>query len=287
MRILITGSSGFLGSLFTTYLAGKHEFICPKREDIDFSNPQLVYDYFMQQDFDVCFHLAANGQTKICEENPELTHKINTQTTNEIAKVCKEKKARLIFFSTEQVYNGQSQGPFTEEIPPKSITNYGLQKIEAEQFITSNLDDYLILRLSWMFGLSSKNIKASPNIIKNVLTALLYRQATLFTLHEHRCMTYAYNLVENFGNILNAPSGILHFATTNTFTTYDAAKYIAKQLKFNEEDIEKYILYDLQRYADSPRDYRLDNTKALKQGFVLGSFEDDVKNCLSDFGYNT
>jgi len=98
-------------------------------------------------------------------------------------------------------------------------------------------------------------------------------------------MTYAYNLVESFSAILNSPSGIVHFASNNTMTTYESAKYIAQQLNFPQEDIDKYILPDLKRYNDNPRDYRLDNTKALSLGYQLQSFEEDVKQCLSDFAY--
>jgi len=285
MKILLTGSTGYLGSLIRTYLSNQYDFICPKRNDLDLYNPESAYDYLMPQEFAAVFHMAANGQTKDCEEKPELTQRLNTLSTIEIAKICKEKNAKLVFFSTEQVFNGQVGAPFSEEQQPKSITNYGQQKIEAEEYISANLDNYLIMRLSWQFGLSSKDIKASPNIVANVINALFHKKPTLFTAHENRCMTYAYNLVRNFDKILDCQNGILHFSSKNTLTTYEAAKYIAGQLGFSADEIDKYIKPDLQRYQDRPRDYRLDNSKALSLGFELTTFENDVAECLSDFAY--
>ena len=285
MKILLTGSSGYLGSLFKIYLKDQHQFITFTRQDIDLYHPELIKDFFEPLDFDVCLHLAANAQTKACEDSPELTSKINLESTVELAKVAKNKNARFIFFSSEQVFNAQSNAPFTEETPPLSISVYGQQKIAGEKYIIENLQNYLIVRLSWMFGLSSYNIKASPNIIKNVINALLYQKPTKFTVNEHRGMTYARQLVENFENLLQCPSGILHFSSNNSFNTYESACFIASELGLTLNQIEKYILPDLDKYADNPRDYRLSNKKALQLGFTLGDFSSDVRSCLQDFAY--
>lgn len=62
----------------------------------------------------------------MCEENPELAQKINVESTKAIVDVCKERNAKLIFCSTEQVFNGkEDHGPFSEEEQPKSVTVYG------------------------------------------------------------------------------------------------------------------------------------------------------------------
>lgn len=285
MKILLTGANGYIGSLLTMHLKDRYQFIGVDQKDLNLADVPEVYNYFKNQDFDVCFHMAANAQTQACEEQPELTHKINVEAAIEIAKVCKEKSARLIFFSTEQVFNDQDNAPFSELDQPKSVSKYGLHKLEVEEYIQANLTNYVIMRLSWQFGLSSTYIKASPGIVKNVMNAMFFRIPTNFTLYEYRGMTYAYNLVKNFDKLLNMPSGILHFSSINQRTTYDSARYIATKLGYEDSEVEKYILADPARYADKPRDYRLANEKALSLGFELTSFEDDVDNCLKDFGY--
>ncbi len=284
-KVLLTGANGYIGSLFREYLKGEYEFICVEQKDLDLSDVESVYPYFNKFDFDICFHMAANAQTAACEEQPELTNKINVLSAIEIAKVCKEKNARLVFFSTEQVFNNQDNAPFKEDDTPKTISKYGMHKLSVEQFITENLTDYVIMRLSWQFGLSSKNIIASPGIVKNVMNAMFYRKPTKFTKYEYRGMTYAYNLVKNFDKLVNMPTGFIHFSSINNLTTYESAQYVAKRLGFSDEEINSYILPDLERYADNPRDYRLDNSKALELGFELSTFEEDVDTCLKDFGY--
>lgn len=285
MKILMTGGSGYIGSLLKQELKDQYEFISVSSKDLDLSKPDMVAAYFDPLDFDVCLHLAAKAQTKICEEQPDYTRLINVDSAIEMAKVCQAKKARMVFFSTEQVFNKQEPAPFKEEDSPKSSTHYGQHKIAVEEYLQGYQDDYLILRLSWQFGLSSKNIKASPNLVKNVINALLYQNPTFFTVNEHRSMTYAYHLVESFPAILSCPKGIVHFASTTDLTTYECALAVAKQLNANQEAISKYILADHKRYQEAPRDYRLDNKKARDLGFSLADFSDDLKQCLEDFDW--
>lgn len=110
----------------------------------------------------------------------------------------------MIFCSTEQVFNGkENHGPFNEEESVSAVTVYGKNKIECEDLIHEQLDDYLILRFSWMMGLSFDKVKASPSIIKNVMNALLHQTPTLFTCNERRCMTYAKNWLNNLKRSLH------------------------------------------------------------------------------------
>ncbi len=283
MKILLTGANGYVGSLIYESLKDQYEFIRVTRKNVDFSEPQAVEDYLDKLDFEVCLHLAANAQTQACEEQPELTHRINVESAISVAKVCQKKNARLIFFSTEQVFNDQCGAPFKETDTPKTISKYGKHKLEVEEYLLKHQKDYVIVRLSWLFGLSSANIKASPNIIKRVMNAAFLRKPDKFAVYEHRGMTYAYNLVKNFDKLIKAPKGIIHFSSINRLNTYESAKYIAYKLGLEKSKVEKNILPDKHKYADNPRDYRLDNSKALELGFDLTTFEEDVDTCLKDF----
>lgn len=285
-KIVVTGANGYLASLVMKTNAGKYEFIPVTRKDVDLSEPTKVKEYFESLEFDVVLHTAADATTAHCEETPELTHRINTESTIAIADVCKAKGKRFMFLSTEQCFNGKTvEGPFKEEDELVAVTNYGKQKKEADEYVQANIDDYVMLRLSWMMGLDMPGIKASPNIIKNVTTALTKEKPTLFTVNEVRGMTYMANLANQFDKLVELPTGVYHFTSTNNLNTYEAAKLVAKKFGASDETIAKIILPNTERYKDRFRDYRLDNTKIKANGIELGTFEEDVEACLKDFGW--
>lgn len=282
--ILVTGANGYLASLVYKKNAHKFHWIRMTRKEADFSNPESVESFLRTQDFDICFHTAANANTAFCNENPELVHKINVESTQKIIEACQEKNALLIFSSTEQAFNGkENRGPFKEEEELSAVTIYGQNKIECEDLIHQQLSNAIILRYSWQMGLSYEGVKASPNIIQNVMNALLHQQPTKFTCNEKRSLTYAKHLAEQFDRIVELEPGTYHVAAKNEKTTYEAAVYIAQQLNASQESIEKYILPNTERYSDRFRDYRLDASKLEEKGIVFGTFEENVEEVLKDF----
>lgn len=284
--ILVTGANGYLASY--VYLLNKDKFrwIRMTRKDADLSDPESVKRYLETVHFDICYHTAANATTAVCEDQPELAHKINVESTRVIIDACKKNHARLIFSGTEQSFNGkEAHGPFAEEEELKAVTVYGQNKLECEKLIEAELDDYLILRYSWMMGLSFPGVKASPNIVANVMNALLHDKPTLFTCNEKRCMTYAKYLAQQFEAITELPTGIYHLAAANEKTTYECAVCTAQKLGASEEQIARLILPNHDRYADRFRDYRLDAQKAAGHNITFGTFESNLDDLLKDFNW--
>ncbi|NBK97261.1 MAG: NAD-dependent epimerase/dehydratase family protein [Erysipelotrichia bacterium] len=286
LKIAITGANGYIASLIQKMNQNKFTFIPLTRKELSLDDPAKVKAFFETLDFDVVLHTAADATTAHCEEQPELTHKINTESSIAIADVCKARNKRLIFFGSEQSFNGKTtSGPFKEEDELVAVTNYGKQKAEADIYIQEHLTDYIILRLSWMMGMAEPKVKISPNIIKNVMNALFNEKPTLFTVNEVRGMTYAKHLAMQFDKIIQLESGVYHFSNVNTLNTYESAKLVAHKLGVSEERIAKYILANHERYADRFRDYRLDNHKIVSQGIKLQTFEENVEECLKDYGW--
>ena len=286
MKVAITGANGYLASLVQKYNQGKLEFIPITRKECNMDDPEKVRAFFETLDFDIVFHTAADAVTAHCEAMPEMTHRINTESPMAIADVCKARGKRMIFIGTEQSFNGKTTpGPFTEEDEMVSVTNYGLQKKETDLYIQAHLDNYLIVRFSWMMGMAEPGVRPSANIMKNVLNAILHEQPTLFTVNEVRGMTYAKRFADQFVDFIQLESGVYHFSNVNTRNTYESAKYVARQIGASEETIDKYILPNTERYQDRFRDYRLDASKIKAKGIQLGTFEEDVDLCLRDYGW--
>lgn len=284
-RVLVTGARGYLASLARLYNAGRYEFACVSHTDIDFGNPRGVEEFFRAADFDVCLHMAADATTAHCEQDPEGTHRVNTESAIAVARACRDRGRRVVFISTEQCFNASpGTAPFSEEDEQASTTRYGQQKMEADAWIRQNVEDYLILRFSWMFGLAMPGVRPSPNILTNVMGALRSGTPTAFRVHERRNMTYAQRFAGQLPEILALPSGAYHFASQNGRTTYETARLVAERLGCRPEEIDRLILPDERTYADRPRDFRLASDKICAAGIRLGTFEEDLDACLRDFG---
>ena len=151
---------------------------------------------------------------------------MNCDSAIEIAKVCESRGKRMLFISTEQLFNGKSEpGPFGEDVEPNCVTNYGQQKAEVDAWLQENSSDHVTLRLSWMFGMAMPGVKPSPGIVGNVLKALRTETPTKFTVNEKRCMTYAQQLADNFGKICELPSGTYHASLATTTTGLSGSSY--------------------------------------------------------------
>ena len=284
-RILVTGARGYLASLAQLYNAGRYEFVRVSHTDVDFRDPTGVERFFREKDFDVCLHMAADATTAHCEQDPEGTHRVNTESAIAIARVCRERGKRVVFISTEQCFNASSgEAPFSEDDEQASTTRYGQQKMEADAWIREHLDDYLILRFSWMFGLALPGVRPSPNILTNVLSVLRSGEPAAFRVHERRNMTYAQRFAGQLPQILALPSGAYHFASQNGRTTYETARLIAERLGCSAAEVDRLILPDEKTYAERPRDFRLASDKIRAAGIELGTFEEDLDLCLRDFG---
>ena len=284
-RILVTGARGYLASLAQLYNAGRYEFVRVSHTDVDFRDPTGVERFFREKDFDVCLHMAADATTAHCEQDPEGTHRVNTESATAIARVCRERGKRVVFISTEQCFNASpGAAPFAEDDEQASTTRYGQQKMEADAWIREHVDDYLILRFSWMFGLALPGVRPSPNILTNVLSVLRSGEPAAFRVHERRNMTYAQRFAGQLPQILALPSGAYHFASQNGRTTYETARLIAERLGCSAAEVDRLILPDEKTYAERPRDFRLASDKIRAAGIELGTFEEDLELCLRDFG---
>ena len=284
-RVLVTGARGYLASLAQLYNAGRYEFVRVSHTDVDFGDPRGVEEFFRAADFDVCLHMAADATTAHCEQDPEGTHRVNTESAIAVARVCRDRGRRVVFISTEQCFNASpGTAPFSEEDEQASTTRYGQQKMEADAWIRENVEDHLILRFSWMFGLALPGVRPSPNILTNVIGALRSGKPTRFRVHERRNMTYAQRFAAQLPEILALPSGAYHVASQNGRTTYETARLVAERLGAPAETIDRIILPDEQTYADRPRDFRLASDKICAAGIRLGTFEEDLDACLRDFG---
>ena len=284
-KILLTGSNGFFASRFYTYYKNKHEILPLSHADLDITDERKCLKIMRNFKPDYVVHTAAIADTGLCERKPELSYEINVKGSINIAKACNLTKSKLVYLSSEQIFNGNIEsGPYNENHIPTPNTVYGNHKLQAEENLKEIIDELWILRFSWLFGFPEKNCRVSSNILWNVVSSVLKDKKIKIPANEFRGMTYVYDLIENFNKIFDFPYGTYHTGSENDLSTYDIALFILKEIGLDHK-ADNYLEKDTKRYYDHPRDLRISNNKLKKYGLDLPETVGGIKNCLRDFNY--
>ena len=158
MKILVTGASGQLGYDMIKLLKSENiDYLATDRDSLQITDKEQVFKVIKNYNPDVIIHCAAYTAVDRAEDEKELCHSVNTLGTSYIAQVCNEINAKMIYISTDYVFDGQGIKPFEVTDTPNPINFYGKTKYEGELEVQKKLKKYFIVRISWVFGFSGKN----------------------------------------------------------------------------------------------------------------------------------
>ncbi|PKM57950.1 MAG: NAD(P)-dependent oxidoreductase [Firmicutes bacterium HGW-Firmicutes-3] len=285
-KILLTGGLGFFCTRFTQKYQHTFQILSTDKDDLDITNESSVTETFKMFKPDYVIHAAAIAVTDFCNDHPELAYKINVQGALNVAKACKVVGAKMVFISTEQVFNGNLEpGPYTEETTPIPDTIYGQNKLEAERLLQNLIDDLWILRFTWLFGLPERDCNINPNILWNTLNLALEGKKTKITAHEYRGLTYVHEIIDQFHKIFTLPYGLYHIGSHNNDNRYDISEYILSSLGLNDR-IHDLIEKDEAKFKEHPRDVRLDTDKIRSYGFDFSDTKVAIDKCIQEFHFN-
>lgn len=264
-KILITGSSGFLGSRLAYFLKGKYDMLLPTHGELNVCREEVVRAYIEEHRPDIVLHCAALSNTWYCEQHPDESHRINVQGTVRIAKACKLTGAKLIFMSSDQVYNGTPiLGPLKEDDVVQPVNIYGQHKLECEQRAQWNLPDSVGLRLTWMYDLPDSSLKLNTNILVNLQKAICEDRTINVASHEYRGVTYVWDVVRNIEKTFSLPGGIYNFGSGNTLNSYELHLQVANIMRLNNP--QDWILPDNERFSEQERNLTMDCSLIEKHG---------------------
>lgn len=264
-KILITGSSGFLGCRLAYYLKDRYELLLPPHSELNVSREDAVRAYMEEHRPDAVVHCAALSNTWYCEQHAEESHRVNVQGTVRVAKACKLTGARLIFMSSDQVYNGTPLlGPLTEEVPLLPVNIYGQHKLEAEQRALRNLPEAVGLRLTWMYDLPTSHLKLNTNLLVNLQKAFAEKTSVRVATHEFRGVSYVWEVVRNIEKALSLPGGIYNFGSGNDLNSHALFVEAARLMGLNHPAT--WILPDKERYSNQARNLTMDCSHIERHG---------------------
>ena len=256
-KLLITGSSGFLGSRLALYYKDKYVLLLPTHSELNVSREEAVMAYMEQFQPDIVLHCAALSNTWYCEQHPDESHRVNVQGTVKIAKACKHIGAKLVFMSSDQVYNGTPvSGPLKEQDVFQPVNVYGRHKLEAEQRALRNNPMSVALRLTWMYDVPSSPMKLNSNILVNIQKALDEGTTIKAATHEYRGVTNVWEVVRNMEQTLELPGGIYNYGSGNHIDSYTLFLKVANIMGAKEPST--FILPDEERFSEQTRNLTMD-----------------------------
>ena len=228
---------------------------------------------------DVVIHCAALSNTWYCEQHREESHKVNVQGTVRIAKACKFTGAKLVFMSSDQVYNATPlPGLLKEEDVLQPVNIYGQHKLECEQRAQWNNPDSVGLRLTWMYDLPDSHMKLNSNILVNLQKALNDGNTINAATHEYRGVTYVWDVVRNIEKAISLPGGIYNFGSGNTLNSYELHLKAADLMGLKEP--EEWILPDNERFHDEPRNLTMDCSLIEEHGIQFCDSVEGIQEAI-------
>jgi len=231
MRVLITGSNGQLGSSVKDALKKtNHIVFATTRQTMNLEDKQKVKSSILEFLPDVIIHCAAYTNVDKAETDKELCFKINVLATKWISEACAKINSKLIYISTDFVFDGFSEKPYEPHDKTNPINYYGLTKLQGEQEIRSNLNKFFIVRTSWVYGQNGNNF------VTKILDLANSHKSIKVVDDQIGAPTYTEDLAFQILKFIDSKKyGTYHLANIGTTSRYQyAMKVIAIAKKENE-----------------------------------------------------
>lgn len=223
--ILITGAAGQMGQAFNNLNSSEANFYYADKSTFNLTNIQQMRSVFETLKPSILINTAAYTQVDAAENNSGLAFKINAKALIELSKLCLEYNCALIHLSTDYVFDGSQNLPYTESATTNPVTVYGKSKRAGEQAILeSGLSNFAIVRTSWLYS------EFGANFYKTMLQLAETKKELKVVNDQRGCPTNANELAKALLKIalkLNVEnSGVYHFCNGGSTSWYEFAKAI-------------------------------------------------------------
>jgi dTDP-4-dehydrorhamnose reductase len=268
MRIGITGASGMLGTALVSHMSKSHKIFATSRSKgmegqnidwdcFDLTDVMLLNDWLERSKPDLVIHCAAIVNVDNCEGNVELAMKLHVETTEVIANYLDSNNGRLIYISTDSVFDGEKKGSYSESDPVNPLNVYAKTKLMGEQPVLS-MDNGLVLRVNiigWtQEGCTSFAEWLLKSLINNTPLNLFY------DVHfSPLCVVDLSLIIEK---IIEKPIfGLYHCASSDSISKYKFGKKMAKIFQLSDKNINSVSVKGMNFKANRPKNMALNVRK--------------------------
>jgi dTDP-4-dehydrorhamnose reductase len=283
MKIIIIGSTGQLGQDLIKTMQTDHEVIGLTHQNIE------VTDYFSVQTLkeqkpNVIINTAAFHKTDQCEDEPLKTFSVNALGPKNVAAVSKEINATTVFISTDYLFSGSKNQPYTEDDAPDPINTYGISKLAGELYTKQNPNHY-IFRVASLFGTAGASGKGG-NFIETMITKAKKDEPISVVDDMWMSPTYTRDVAETIKKILEdqLPFGTYHLTNKGKCTWFQFAQEIFKLTNLTP-NLTPIKTSQLQTKAKRPLFSALKSTKLPKYNLEMRSWKEALRSYLIEKGH--
>ena len=276
MKVMVTGATGQLGREVCNCLGELGiQFKGMGRADFDLTEENATRAAILKYAPDAVIHCAAYTAVDKAETEKELCFRVNVLGTSNVAKACRELNARMMYISTDYVFDGQGEMPFETDHAKVPLNHYGLTKAMGEDEIQSRLEKYFIIRISWAFG------PHGNNFVKTMLLLGQQQGSVRVVADQIGSPTYTGDLAPLLCTMVQTERYGVYHATNEGFCSWlEFASQIMAQASLPCR-VEPVASADYPTTAKRPQNSRLSKRSLDEAGFVrLPAWQDALKRYL-------
>lgn len=280
MKVLVTGVKGQLGYDVADELEKRGmEVVGVDVDEMDITDEAAVRRVILGESPDAVIHCAAYTAVDAAEDNEEMCRRVNADGTRYIADACKELDIKMLYISTDYVFDGQGTRPWEPEDERKPLSVYGQTKCEGELAVQNTLDKYFIVRITWTFGVNGKNF------VKTMLRLAETNNRITVVNDQYGSPTATADLAVLLSDMIETEKyGIYHATNEGICTWYEFTCEIFRQAGIDIEVV-PVTSEEYNAKAKRPANSRMSKDKLDANGFKrLPSWQDALTRYLTKLG---
>lgn len=291
-KILVIGANGFTGRRilddlsrnlsYQTTGCSLHDDICPHSGNYrfirtDICNRQAVEKLFQEVQPDVVINTSALSVPDYCETHHAEADAVNITAVEHLAECCEAGGSRFIHLSTDFVFGGDTDRPYTEEDIPAPVNYYGYTKLEGEKRIAAVCRDYAIVRVVVVYGAALPG--QHGNVLQLVANRLRNNEEVFVVSDQWRTPTFVGDVSQGVEKLISHPqNGIYHLCGSECLTIADIAYRVADVLGLNRSPIRPVTTKEMNEKTPRPRFSGLSIEKAHRElGYRPYTLEEGIK----------
>jgi dTDP-4-dehydrorhamnose reductase len=278
MKILITGADGQLGHALQAVLKD-HELVLGIWPQFDLLKPG-VEEFVRAGQPDLVIHAAAYTDVDRAEQEPDTAFAVNAAGTERIARAAAGIGARLLYLSTDYVFDGRKASPYLETDQPNPLSAYARSKLEGERLAMGLCPRALVVRTSWLYGLHGKNF------VRTIMKLASEKPELKVVADQRGCPTYAHDLAAGLARLIeldtsNLEPRTLHLTGAGNCTWHELACAIASHMGATTT-VRAISTSELNRPAPRPSYSVLANRVLASRGVTLPHWKDALVRFMEE-----
>ena len=288
-KLLIIGGASLVGSTIIDYATNNYELFATEN-NTSINNPKIhsakinllddkkqIVDYIEKIKPDAVIHTVAFPNVDFCESNHKLTDLLHVKITKEISEICSDINSKLIYFSTDAVFDGNKSGMYIESDTTNPLSYYGKTKLEAEKIILQNRNN-LILRTTVIYGWHKRS-----RFTNWVLDTLKNKKPVTAFTDQYNTPTLVDDLAQSVFSIIKKDlSGLFHTSGKSCVNRFEFAQKLAKSFNLDPNLIIPTKSADIPQIAPRPKNGCLDSSQFEdKSGIKFNKIDSGIDHIFS------